>query len=59
MCQIQTQHHSCVLKHMTILQQAVVMVMESGGLPSNPQWMELAMEDRTASDKLGKEESLP
>ena len=44
---------------MTILQQAVVMVMESGGLHSNPQWMELAMEDRTASDKLGKEESLP
>ena len=28
-CQIQTQHHSCVLKHVTILQQAVMMVMKS------------------------------
>lgn len=46
-CQIQTQHHSCVLTHVTILQQAVMMVTKSGGLPSNPQWMGLAMLRRT------------
>ena len=46
-CQIQMQHHSCVFRHVTILQQAVMMVMKSGGLPSNPQWMGLAILGRT------------
>lgn len=45
--QIQTQRHSCAFRHVTILQQAVLMVMKSGGLPSNPQWMELAILGRT------------
>lgn len=44
---LQMQHHSCVFRHVTILQQAVMMVMKSGRLPSNPQWMELATLGRT------------